>query len=75
MEILSENGIGTQVHYIPVPTHPYYRKMGYDSDDFPQAMAFYGECLSLPMYSTLEASQVERVVKELLEALGLNGET
>jgi UDP-4-amino-4,6-dideoxy-N-acetyl-beta-L-altrosamine transaminase len=60
---LAENGIRPQVHYLPVPLHPYYkRRFGYKKGDFPEAERFYERALSLPLYPSMEDADVERVV-------------
>jgi UDP-4-amino-4,6-dideoxy-N-acetyl-beta-L-altrosamine transaminase len=64
MTKLREQGIGSQVHYIPVYRHPYYvRRYGIDPATFPQAEHYYRTCLSLPFYPELTDEDVERVVK------------
>jgi UDP-4-amino-4,6-dideoxy-N-acetyl-beta-L-altrosamine transaminase len=68
-EALREHGIGVNIHYIPVHTQPYYQKMGFEPIDFPQAMAYYSEAISLPMYQTLTDSQQDQVVKILQNIL------
>ena len=61
---LAENGIQLQVHYPPVPLHYYYRKrFGYKKGDFPEAERFYERAISLPIYPSMEDSDVERVVE------------
>jgi UDP-4-amino-4,6-dideoxy-N-acetyl-beta-L-altrosamine transaminase len=66
MNRLRENGIGTQVHYIPVPLQPYYRNLyHYGGADFPGAMNYYERALSLPMYPSMTEDNVLRVVKQL----------
>ncbi len=69
MAELRERGIGTQVHYIPVHTQPYYRETwGMKRGDFPAAEAYYARALSLPLYPAMteaDAAQVIRAVKEL----------
>lgn len=63
MLALREQGIGTQVHYIPVYRQPYYAKRyGLDPARFPQAEKYYEECLSLPFYPGLTDEDVERVI-------------
>jgi dTDP-4-amino-4,6-dideoxygalactose transaminase len=60
---LTENGIRPQIHYLPVPMHPYYKKrFGYKKGDFPEAEHFYDKTLSLPLYPSMEDADVERVV-------------
>jgi dTDP-4-amino-4,6-dideoxygalactose transaminase len=61
-------GIGTQVHYIPVHTQPYYRER-YGALDLPGAEAWYDRCLSLPLYPAMEDGDVDRVVAALASAL------
>jgi UDP-4-amino-4,6-dideoxy-N-acetyl-beta-L-altrosamine transaminase len=66
MNRLREAGIGTQVHYVPVPLQPYYRKhAGTGPGDFPGTEAYYARALSLPMYPDLVESDIERVVASL----------
>ncbi|MDR2528633.1 MAG: UDP-4-amino-4,6-dideoxy-N-acetyl-beta-L-altrosamine transaminase [Synergistaceae bacterium] len=60
---LAENGIRLQVHYPPVPLHPYYRKrFGYKKGDFPEAEKFYAEAISLPLFPSMKDEDVTRVV-------------
>lgn len=73
MEALKRQGIGTQVHYIPVYSHPYFRKMCGDiSSYFPEMESYYAKALSLPLYYDLTFSQVEKVVEILLSILKSN---
>src|ERR1700761_8100917 len=61
VDALRERGVGTQVHYIPVHTQPYYRQR-YGPLDLPGAMAWYDRCLSLPLYPGMADEDVGRVV-------------
>jgi UDP-4-amino-4,6-dideoxy-N-acetyl-beta-L-altrosamine transaminase len=62
MAELRQCGVGTQVHYIPVHLHPYYRnKYGYESGKCPVAEAYYRRCLSLPLFPVMTDADVERV--------------
>ncbi len=65
---LRKNGIGVQVHYIPVYKHPFYRKIGYASTCLEKAEKFYESVLSLPLYPSLTELQIERVIKTVEEA-------
>ena len=69
MQDLSRAGIGTQVHYIPIPRHPYYQRLGFRKEDYPAAERFYQQCLSLPIYPGLKMHEVDRVIKVLKETL------
>lgn len=72
MNTLRADGIGTQVHYIPVHTQPYYRKI-YGEIDLPGAETFYQRCLSLPYYPMMTSDDVARVVGALQRALRNRG--
>lgn len=68
-ESLRGQGIGVNLHYIPVHTQPYYREMGFKSGDFPEAERYYAEAISLPMYAIMTDTQQETVVAALRTAL------
>lgn len=70
-ESLREQGIGVNLHYIPVHTQPYYERMGFKPQDFPQAQAYYREAISLPMYQTLTDAQQDQVLIALGQALAI----
>lgn len=68
MQELREKGIGTQVHYIPVHTQPYYReKFGYKPGDFPAAGNYYEKALSIPLFPRMAGDDVEYVIKCILD--------
>jgi len=69
-EALRAQGIGSQVHYIPVHRQPYYRAR-YGPIDLPGADAYYSRCLSLPLFPSMADSDPERVVAALRAVLGV----
>ena len=68
MNRLRAQGIGSQVHYIPVPWQPYY-KGRYGQTGLPGASAYYDTCLSLPLFESLTFAEVDRVVDTLESVL------
>lgn len=70
VEGLKARGVGTQVHYIPVHTQPYYRQR-YGELVLPGASAWYDRCLSLPLYPGMDDADVDHVVGALRDVLGL----
>ena len=64
MNALREKGIGTQVHYIPVHTQPYYQNL-YPGLELPGADAYYASTLSLPLFPSMTENDVQRVVDAL----------
>jgi perosamine synthetase len=68
MADLRSCGIGTQVHYIPVHLHPYYRqRFGTGPGLCPVAEAAYERILSLPIFPGMTDSDVDRVIATVLE--------
>lgn len=70
-ELLREQGIGVNLHYIPVHTQPYYSAMGFGPEDFPEAMHYYNDAISIPMYHGLTFEQQDAVVNALKQALSV----
>lgn len=69
-DALRQDGIGVQVHYIPVHLQPYYRKrFGVGPGLCPNAEAFYESELSLPLFPQMKSSDVRRVTVALKEAM------
>jgi UDP-4-amino-4,6-dideoxy-N-acetyl-beta-L-altrosamine transaminase len=68
MTALRKQGIGTQVHYIPVHEQPYYRGR-YGAADLPGAGSYYRRTLSLPLYPGMADDDVDRVVDALSRAI------
>ena len=67
MAALNAEGIGTQVHYIPVHIQPYYRETyGTRLGDHPVAEKYYEQCLSLPLFPAMTDKDVERVISAVV---------
>ncbi|MDA0110549.1 UDP-4-amino-4,6-dideoxy-N-acetyl-beta-L-altrosamine transaminase [Vibrio sp. La 4.2.2] len=66
---LREQGIGVNLHYIPVHTQPYYQQMGFAIGDFPESERYYQEAISLPMFHGMTDSQQDTVVAILTDIL------
>lgn len=66
---LRENGIGVNLHYIPVHTQPYYQNMGFKVGDFPVAESYYQEAISLPLFHIMSVEQQDEVVAVLSNIL------
>ena len=65
-ELAHKNGVGLNVHYIPIYRQPYYSQMGFDSADFPVAEKYYSEAVSIPMYADLTFEQQQHVASVLI---------
>ena len=69
-ERLRVNGIGVNLHYIPVYRQPFYARQGFIPGDFPEAESYYGQAISLPMYPGLTDEQQQEVVRRLITPIG-----
>lgn len=68
-ESLRDQGIGVNLHYIPVHLQPWYRQMGFRPGDLPEAERYYAEAISLPLFPLMTEGQQGSVVSALEEAL------
>ncbi|MBD8531142.1 MULTISPECIES: DegT/DnrJ/EryC1/StrS aminotransferase family protein [unclassified Massilia] len=67
---LSELGIGTSVHFIPLHRQPYWRDNCVSAPErFPVAEAAFGAMLTLPLYTRMTDASQERVIHALHELL------
>lgn len=69
-ERMRAEGIGVNLHYIPVYRQPYYAQMGFRPEDFPQAERYYAEAITLPIFPGLTVIQQGEVVRRLLTPSG-----
>ncbi len=69
MKRLADQGVGSQVHYIPIHRQPYYQALG-PQPELPGADAYYARCLSLPLFNGMADEDVDRVAGALKRALG-----
>ena len=63
--ILKKEGIGVNVHYIPVHTHPFYARMGFKFGDFPISESYYSKTISLPLFPQLSFEEQDKVIATL----------
>jgi dTDP-4-amino-4,6-dideoxygalactose transaminase len=68
-DALRSADIGVNVHYIPIHTQPFYRRLGFRVGDFPNAEAYYAGCLSLPLFPLLTHAEQDVVINVLRRAL------
>ena len=63
---LRAEGIGVNVHYVPVYWHPFYReRFGYGTGECPVAEEAYERLLTLPMFPAMTDDDVQDVVRAL----------
>src|SRR5262245_12929606 len=58
---LRMRGVGTSVHFIPIPQHPFFSQLPMAGHDCPRARELYPRIVSLPLYPAMSDGQVEYV--------------
>jgi dTDP-4-amino-4,6-dideoxygalactose transaminase len=70
IERLYAAGIGCSVHYIPLHLQPYWRdRYGLQARHFPRSQRAFERMISLPLYTRMQESDVQRVAEALRAAL------
>lgn len=63
LDRMTAQGIGTGVHYLSLPEHPYYQKtFGWKPEDNPNAMRIGRQIVSLPISAKLSDADVSDVI-------------
>lgn len=68
-ENLRDQGVGVNLHYMPVHLQPYYRDLGFEPGLCPEAERHGQEAITLPLYPGLTETQQDKVVSALKRAL------
>jgi len=66
---LLQQGIGVNLHYIPIHLQPYYREMGFKEGDFPESEKYYREAITLPIFVDLSSEEIQKVVDSVKRAI------
>tara|TARA_B100000035_G_scaffold94563_2_gene80081 strand:+ start:205 stop:1383 length:1179 start_codon:yes stop_codon:yes gene_type:complete len=69
-EKLRNSGILVNLHYIPVYRHPYYSKMGFNKDLYPESESYYSEAISIPIFPSMTKKQQNEVINILKSPMG-----
>lgn len=63
---LQKEGLGVQVHYMPLHLHPFYKKQfGYKTGDFPIAEKYYQRAITLPLFPKMTNKNIEDVIRSV----------
>lgn len=68
-EALRADGVGVNLHYIPVYLQPYYERMDFKAGHCPEAERYYAEAMSLPMYPGVTEACCDQVITALRREL------
>ncbi len=70
-ESFREEGIGVNLHYMPIHLQPYYKKMGFRNNLFMEAEKYAKEAITLPMYPDLTDEQHSFVINKIKEHINV----
>ena len=65
---ISKNEVAVNVHFIPMPMLSFFKDLGYDIKNYPQAYKNYCCEISLPIYPQLDNEKVQYVIKTVIES-------
>lgn len=68
IEEIAKKEVAVNVHFIPMPMLTFFKEMGYDINNYPQAYENYKSEISLPIYPQLTDEQVNSVIDAVIEA-------
>jgi len=69
-ETFKKEGLGVQVHYLPLHLQPFYRKkFGYKKGDFPIAEKYYERAITLPLFPKMKNEEVNKVIKTVKKVI------
>lgn len=66
---ISEKEVAVNVHYLPIPMLSFYKNLGYNINDFPNAYNNYKNEISLPVWYNLTETQMETVISTVINAV------
>ena len=72
-EALQAEGVGVNVHYIPVYSFPYYQKLGYKMGACPNAEKLYESIISIPLFYSMTDEEQNKVVQAVRKVLDFFG--
>ena len=66
---LRAENIGVNVHYVPVPWHPYYRDLGYERGQWPEAESAYERLITLPLWHGMDDADADDVIAAVVKVV------
>lgn len=68
MKEIFDLDVSVNVHFIPVPSMSFYKKLGYDMVNYPTTYDNFSREISLPVYYDLSPENVQTVIKAVITA-------
>ncbi len=68
IKLITEDGVGVNVHYIPMAMLTLFKNLGYKIEDYPKTYELYHNLITLPVYNGLTEDKLMRVVNSVKNA-------
>ena len=68
-DALQFEGVGVNVHYIPVYSFPYYQKLGYKMGSCPNAEKLYERIISIPLFYSMSDEDQDKVIEAVKKVI------
>ncbi len=68
-DALQAEGVGVNVHYIPVYSFPFYQKQGYRMGLCPNAEKLYERIITIPLFYGMSDKQQEKVIEAVMKVI------
>ena len=65
--LLKKRNILTNIHYIPIYRHPFYKKMNFKLKNFANNEKYFKSAISIPIYPGMKKKHINKVIKSLQE--------
>mgnify|MGYP000762729427 FL=1 len=59
---IAKSEVAVNVHFIPMPMLSFFKSMGYDIKDYPQAYQNFKSEISLPIYPQLDSEKLKFII-------------
>ena len=69
MQLIFDQDVSVNVHFLPLPTLTAYKKRGYKMEDYPETWNKYHNEISLPVYYDLSDEQIQTVINAVINAV------
>jgi dTDP-4-amino-4,6-dideoxygalactose transaminase len=69
MQLIFDQDVSVNVHFLPLPTLTAYKKRGYRMEDYPETWNKYHNEISLPVYYDLSDANVQMVIDAVKNAV------
>jgi UDP-4-amino-4,6-dideoxy-N-acetyl-beta-L-altrosamine transaminase len=63
---LRNEGMGVNLHYMPVHLQPYYRNLGFKEGNFSEAERHGREAISLPLYPDISDDELQSTIENII---------